>query len=420
MKKSALFSLVAFTLALHAGENWTEFRGPTGDGRSDAKGLVVEMGEGLHVKWKTPTHGKSWSSPVVWGAQVWLTTASEDGTELGVMVMDAATGKVLHDKKLFTVEKPQFCHKFNSYASPTPVIEEGRIYVSWGSPAIACLDTKTCTVLWERRDFVCNHYRAAGSSPITWKNLMILPFDGSDHQFIVALDKATGKTVWNVQRSIDFKDLQPDGKPDSEGDYRKAFGTPLIIEWEGKPVLISHGAKAAYAYDPATGKELWRFEERACHSSAVRPVVGEGMVFLVPGYGTKQVIALKLGGSGLLDESAVAWREKKTAPTKPSLIFDKGLLFVLDDNGMASCLDAKTGAMKWRERIGGNYSASPILADGRIYFFSEEGKVVVTAAAPEFKKIAEGKFDDGFMASPAVSGKALFLRTRTALYRVEE
>ena len=144
------------------------------------------------------------------------------------------------------------------------------------------------------------------------------------------------------------------------------------------------------------------------------------MVFLVPGYGVKQVIALKLGGSGLLDESAVAWREKKAAPTKPSPIYDKGLLFVLDDNGMATCLDAKTGAMKWRERIGGNYSASPILADGRIYLFSEEGKAVVVAAAPEFKKIAEGKFDDGFMASPAVSGKALFLRTRTALYRVEE
>ena len=420
MKKSALLSLFAFTFALHAGENWPEFRGPSGDGHSDAKGLPTQFGEGQHVKWKTPTLGKAWSSPVVWGGQVWMTTASEDGKELGVMAVDAASGKVLHDKALFTVEKPQFCHKFNSYASPTPAIEDGRIYVSWGSPAIACLDTKTCAVLWERRDFVCNHYRAAGSSPIIWKNLMILPFDGSDQQFIVALDKATGKTVWNVKRSIDFNDLQPDGKPEAEGDFHKAFGTPHVIEWEGKPMLISNGAKATYGYEPATGKELWRFEERGAHSPAARPVVGAGMVFLTPGFGAKQVIALKLGGSGLLDESAVAWREKKAAPNKPSLLFDNGLLYVLDDNGMASCLDAKTGEMKWRERIGGNYSASPLLAEGRIYFFSEEGKVVVVAAAPEFQKIAEGKFDDGFMASPAVSGKALFLRTRTALYRVEE
>lgn len=420
MKNTALLSFVAFAFTLHAGENWQQFRGPDGDGHSDAKGLPTQIGEGQNVKWKTATHGKSWSSPVVFGGQVWMTTAGEDGKELGVMAVDAATGKVLHDKKLFTVANPQFCHKFNSYASPTPVIEEGRIYVSWGSPAIACLDTKTCAVLWERRDFVCNHYRAAGSSPIIWKNLMILPFDGSDRQFIVALDKATGKTVWEAQRSIDFKDIQPDGKPEAEGDYRKGFGTPHVAEWEGKPVLISHGAKAVYGYEPATGKELWRFEERGSHSPAVRPVVGAGMVFLVPGYGVKQIIALKLGGSGLLDETAVAWREKKAAPNKPSLIFDNGLLYVVDDNGMASCLDAKTGAIKWRERIGGNYSASPILAEGRIYFFSEEGKVVVAAASPEFKKIAEGKFDDGFMASPAVSGKALFLRTRSALYRVEE
>ena len=420
MKKSALLSLAALTITLHAAENWPQFRGPDGDGHSDAKGLPTQIGEGQHVKWKTATHGKAWSSPVVWGGQVWMTTASEDGKELGVLAMDAATGKVLHDKTLFTVATPQFCHKFNSYASPTPVIEEGRLYVSWGAPALACVDTKTCAVLWERRDFVCNHFRGAGSSPVIWKNLMVLPFDGSDHQFIVALDKATGKTVWEVKRSVDYKDIQADGKPEADGDWRKGFGTVHVIEWEGKPLMISSGAKATYGYEPATGQELWRIEERAAHSAAARPVVGLGMVFLTPGFGAKQIVALKLGGSGLLDESAVAWREKKSAPTKPSLIFDGGYLYAVDDNGMASCFDAKTGDVKWRERIGGNYSASPILAEGRVYFFSEEGKVAVVAASPEFKKIAEGKFDDGFMASPAVSGKAMFVRTRTALYRVEE
>ena len=408
------------TFFLHAEENWPQFRGPSGDGRSDAKGLPVELGEGVHVVWKTPTHGKAWSSPVIWGEEVWLTTATEDGKELGVMAFDKATGKVLHDKVLFTVAEPQFGHKFNSYASPTPVIEEGRLYVSYGSPAIACVDTKTCAVLWERRDFVCNHFRGAGSSPVVWNGLLFHHFDGSDHQFIVALDKKTGKTVWNVKRSVDYKDMQADGTVQAEGDWRKAFSTPQVIEWQGKPLLLSSGAKAHYAYEPMSGKEVWRFEEAGAHSASARPVVGHGMWFITPGYGKKQIIALKLGGSGALGEDAVAWRESKGAPTKPSVIFDGDSLYAVDDKGIASCLDAKTGKVKWSERIGGDYSASPLLAEGRLYFFSENGSVTVLAAATEFKRLGGGKFDDGFMAAPAVSGKALYLRTKSALCRVEE
>ncbi len=419
---SKIFLLAALlTLPIHAGENWPQFRGPNGDGHSDATSLPLALGEGVNVKWKTPTHGKAWSSPVIWGNEVWLTTATEDGKELGVMAFDKTTGKVLHDKVLFHVAEPQFCHKFNSYASPTPVIEEGRLYVSFGSPAIACLDTKTCAVLWERRDFVCNHFRGAGSSPIIWNGLLFLNFDGSDHQFIVALDKKTGKTVWEDQRSADYKDLQPDGKPEADGDWRKAFGTPHVIEWNGRPLLLSSGAKAHYAYEPATGKEVWRFATDGVHSAASRPVVGHGMWFLTPGFGKKnQMIALKLGGSGVLDESSVAWRAVKAAPTKPSLLLDGDYIYAVDDKGIAWCLEAKTGEVKWSQRIGGDYSASPLLAAGRLYFFSENGSVTVVAAAPEFKKLGEGKFDDGFMAAPAVSGKALFLRTRSALYRVEE
>ena len=419
--KILLFAAALFTFSLHAEENWTQFRGPNGDGRSDAKALPTELGEGVNVKWKTPTHGKSWSSPVVWGNEVWLTTATEDGKELGVMAFDKATGKVLHDKVLFKVATPQFCHKFNSYASPTPVIEDGKIYVSFGVPAIACLDTKTCSVLWERRDFVCNHFRGAGSSPVIWNGLLFHNFDGSDHQFIVALDKKTGKTVWEDKRSADYKDIGPDGKPEADGDWRKAFATPHIIEWNGKPLLLSSGAKAHYAYEPATGKEVWRFPTDGVHSAASRPVVGHGMWFITPGFGKKnQMIALKLGGSGELEESSVAWRAAKAAPMKPSLLLDGDYIYAVDDKGIAWCIEAKTGEVKWSERIGGDYSASPLLAGGKLYFFSENGSVTVVAAAPEFKKLGGGKFDDGFMAAPAVSGKAMFLRTKSALYRVEE
>ena len=414
------FVLCVAALPLFAGENWPQFRGPNGDGRSDAKGLPVEFGEGVKVKWKADTHGKAWSSPVIWKNQIWITTATEDGKELGVMAFDKTTGDVLHDKVLFKVETPQFCHKFNSYASPTPVIEEGRIYVSFGSPAIACLDTKTCAVLWERRDFECNHYRGAGSSPVIWKDLMFYPFDGSDRQFIVALNKKTGKTAWEVKRSVDYKDIQADGTIEADGDWRKAFATPHVTEWQGQPLLLSSGAKAHYAYEPATGKEVWRFDEHGAHSAASRPVVGLGMVFIPVGFGKKQIVALKLGGKGALDESSVAWRVLKGAPNKPSLLLDGELLYAVDDSGIVTCVEAKTGAEVWKERIGGNFSASPIFADGRIYLFAEDGKVTVIAAGREFKKLGEGKFDDGFMAAPAVSVKALFVRTKSALYRVEE
>lgn len=418
MSRLCLLFLLLVT-NLRAETNWPQFRGPNGDGHSDAKALPLTFSETERVKWKTPIHGKAWSSPVIWGDQIWLTTANEEGTDLSVVCVDKATGKITRDQLLFKVTNPQFCHKFNSYASPTPVIEEGRIYVTFGSPGTACLDTASGKVLWERRDFVCNHFRGAGSSPIVWEDLLIMNFDGSDFQFIVALDKKTGQTVWKVDRSIDFKDLQPDGKPEAEGDWRKAFSTPHVAEVGGKPVLFSSGAKAHYAYEPRTGKEIWRLEERDSHSAATRPVIGHGLVFIPAGFGKAGLLGVKLGGSGLLGEESVAWRLKKTVPNKPSVTLVGDLLFGVNDGGIAVCLDAKTGDVLWTERVGGNYSASPLTAAGRIYACNEEGKVVVFAADRTFKKLAENQFADGFMASPAVSDGALYLRSKTALYRIE-
>jgi outer membrane protein assembly factor BamB len=414
-------ALAVLSTSLLAEDNWPEFRGPKGDGHSDAKGLPLSFGEGDHVKWKTAIHGKGWSSPVIWGSQVWLTTATDDGTELSVLCVDKESGKVLRDEVLFRVATPQFCHKFNSYASPTPAIEEGRVYITFGSPGTACLDTKTGQKIWERTDFVCNHFRGAGSSPIIWKDLLIMNFDGSDNQFVVALDKKTGKTVWETKRSVDYGDLAPDGTVKNEGDYRKAFGTCHVYLQDGKPVLLSSGAKAHYAYDPATGKELWRLADPEHHSAAARPLVGFGMAFISAGFSKGAVYAVKLGGSGALDPAqAQAWEIKKAAPNKPSLLLIDDLLYLFNDGGIASCVEAKTGNVIWSERFGGNCSASPIYADGRIYMGNEENKMVVLAPGREFKVLAENIFPDGFMSSPAVSGKALYLRTRTNLYRVED
>jgi outer membrane protein assembly factor BamB len=415
-----LLSCAFFASSLWAADNWPEFRGPTADGHSDATGLPLEFGEGSHVKWKTAIHGKGWSCPVIWGSQVWLTTATEDGTELSALCLDKDTGKILRDELLFKVGTPQFCHKFNSYASPTPVIEEGRIYVNFGSPGTACLDTKTGAKIWERTDFVCNHYRGAGSSPIVWKDLLIMNFDGSDFQFMVALDKKTGKTVWKADRSVNYNDLDESGKPKAEGDMRKAFSTPRVIEVNGQPVLLSSGAKAHYGYDPRTGKELWRLEDPTHHSAASRPIVGFGMAFISAGFSRGAVYAVKLGGSGTLDPSQVTWQLTKGAPSKPSLLLIDDLLYMINDGGVATAVEAQTGNVVWSERVGGNFSAAPLYADGKIYLCNEEGKITVLAPGRQYQVLAENHFDSGIMASPAASGKALYIRTKTDMYRVEQ
>ncbi len=413
-----IFLFVASHTALYGESNWPQFRGPTGDGTTTTTHLPIKFGESEEVLWKTAIHGKAWSSPVIWGSQIWMTTANEEGTELGVVCVDKESGKITRDEILFQIKEPQFCHKFNSYASSTPVIEEGRLYVHFGSPATACLDTATGKIVWERTDFVCNHFRAAGSSPIIWNDLLIMNFDGSDFQYLVGLDKKTGNTVWRTERSVDFNDLDSEGKPKAEGDLRKGFSTPHIYKYNDQEVLLSSGAKAHYAYDPRTGKELWRIEDPNSHSPCTRPVIGDGIAYIPTGHGKGQLLSVKLGGTGVLDESNVAWRMTKSYPTRPSVTLVNDLLFAIDDKGIATCLVAKSGEVIWSQRLGGNFSSSPIVSDGKLYVGNEDGKFFVIEASREFKLLAENEFGQGFMASPAVSDQSLYLRSRTDLYRI--
>jgi outer membrane protein assembly factor BamB len=429
--------LVALFLpaVLQAGDNWPQFRGPTGDGHSDAKGLPVAWSETEHIKWKVPIHDKGWSSPVIWGDQIWLTTAKEDGSQLFVLALNKHTGKVLHDVKLFDAEQPILWKGYNSYASPTPVIEENRVYVTFGRAGTACLDTKTAKVLWQRRDLLCDHFRGAGSSPVLFGNLLIMNFDGVDQQFVVALDKATGKTVWQTKRSVDFKDIEANGKPKADGDLRKAYATPMITIMEGKPVLLSSGAKAHYAYDPLTGKEYWRVEAQPFHSTGSRPLFGHGMMFIQGGFSKGHLFAVKpppasAWNGGVLDAAKdddpqpgkpqLVWRVKKGVPEAPSALLVGDLIFMVDNGGFASCLEAMTGKEVWSQRVTGSVYASPITADARVYTADKKGKVAVFAAAREFKLLAENQLDGEINASPAVSGKALFYRTAQSLYRIEQ
>ncbi|MBL8176456.1 MAG: PQQ-binding-like beta-propeller repeat protein [Bryobacterales bacterium] len=406
--------------ALHGADHWPQFRGPEGTGHSDARGLPADWSETKNVVWKTPIHDRGWSSPVVYGKQVWLTSATKDGRELFVFCVDRDTGKIVKEWKLFDVAEPQFAHAFNTHASPTPAIEAGRVYITFGAAGTAAIDTKTFRVVWQRRDIECNHFRGAGSSPVIFRNLLLMHFDGSDKQFVVALDKRTGRTVWQTNRSIDFQDLDKNGKPAAEGDLRKAYATPHVVRINGRWEMISLGAKAAYSYDPMTGKELWRVEERAQHSASTRPVVGHGMIFFPTGFSAGQLLAVKMGGAGLITDTHVAWRVKRGVSNKPSILLVDDLIYMIGDTGIASCIDAKTGEQVWQQRIGGEYSASPVYADGKLWFFSEDGKTTVLKPGRVFEQLGESKLEEGFLASPAIVGKAFFVRTRTHLYRIEE
>jgi outer membrane protein assembly factor BamB len=428
MNKFNDFSLIAWALLggailfqsqLLGADNWPDYRGPTADGHTDATALPLTWSESKNVKWKTAIHGRAWSSPVIWGEQIWLTTATKDGKRLSVLCVNKKDGKILLDKVLFTVVKPQFCHSYNSYASPSPIIEEGRVYVTWGSPGTACIDTKSLKVVWKRDDLKCNHFRAPGSSPVIYKDKLILTHDGSDFQYVIALSKKSGKTIWKTDRSTDFNDLV-NGKPKRDGDERKGFSTPYFITVNGNVQMISPGAKAAFAYDPETGKEIWtvRYPE---HSSASRTMFGHGLLFINSGFGKAQLMAVKPDGKGDVTKTHVVWAIKKAVPKKPTGVLVGDLIYSCDDGGMGLCIDAKTGKAIWTERIGGKHSAAALYSKGRVYFADENtGTTTVIEPGREFKVLAKNKLDKGCMGSPAVSGNALFLRTLTHLYRIEE
>ncbi len=409
-------------------KNWPQFRGPDGQGHSLASGVPLHWSETDGVVWKTPIHGRGWSSPVVWGDQIWLTTATDDGTQLFAICVDAATGRILKDVKLFNVEKPEPIRAYNSFASPTPVIEAGRVYVTFGSSGTACLDTADGNVIWQRRDLPCRHFRGAGSSPILFENLLLLHFDGYDYQYIAAMDKQTGKTVWRRDRDVNFGT--------NDGDMKKAFSTPLVINIAGQLQLISPCSKATLAYDPRSGDELWRIHY-PIFSTAARPIYGDGLLFLNTGFGKADLLAVrppKIDSKDIVRRTAsadhssvkdvtvtnVVWKLSKSVGSKPSALLVGKLIFLIHDSGVASCVDAKSGKVQWSKRLGGSYSASPISAEGRVYYFGDNGSTTIVRASPEYEELAINHLDDGCMASAAVTGHALIVRTKTNLYRIEQ
>lgn len=423
----ALLALVALVFSeSEARADWPEFRGPRGDGHAATPGdtpagLPLHWSETNNIKWKTEIPYRGWSTPVVLAGQIWLTTATEDGHDFFAIEVDSETGQVRFNEKVFHCDAPEPLGNgvsMNCYATPSPVIEPGRVYVHFGRFGTACLDTRTGTPLWKRDDLQCRHYRGPASSLVSFKNLVILTMDGVDVQYLVALDKQTGKTVWKTDRSVAWNDENVPGPMARDGDLRKAHGTPLIFTTGGETQLLSAGAKAAYGYDPETGRELWRVQYDDW-STAPRPLFDNGLAFIVTGLNKKQLWAVRTDGKGDVTDTHIAWKLDRRVGIYASPILVDGLIYMAAEDNNVTCVDAATGQIVWTERIGGRYAASPIYADGRLYFCSQQGTTTVLAPGRTFSVLATNTLADGFMASPAVAGSALVLRTKKHLYRIE-
>lgn len=380
---------------------WPGYRGPTGDGHAAAANLPTDLNDPKHLAWKTPIPGQGWSTPVVCGPQIWLTTATPDGTSLRAVCVNRETGAVERDLEVFHIEKPIEIHKKNSHASPTPVIEPGRLYVNFGTNGTAAIDTATGAILWRDQSHALEHYVGPGSSPVLYGDLLILTCDGADVQYSVALDKQTGKERWKTPRS---------GALRNDPDVKKSFCTPAIVRVADHDELVSPGADHVYAYDPATGKELWQMDYEG-FSVVPRPVAAHGLVFVCTGFATPRLLAIRQGGSGKLTADALAWEEKSQIPANPSPLVVGDELYVVSDRGVATCFDARSGRELWRHRVGGNYSASPLHADGKIFLASEEGVVTIIEPGKTYREIAQSDLGCRIMASPIAFGSTLLIRT---------
>lgn len=414
---------------------WPQWRGAEGQGHAvSAHDLPVTWSETENVAWKTPLPGRGWSSPVLDENHVWVTTAVEIAADETVkaeitagsknnqpvevagsvtmrsLAIDRESGRLVHDVELFTIEKPQPVHKLNSFASPSPILVGGRLYCHFGDYGTACVDAATAKVAWVNRDLRLDHMNGPGSTPVLWRDRLVIPCDGSDVQYIAALDANSGRVAWKTPRS---------GTLHENPDLKKAYGTPLVLPIAGRDVVVSPGADWVYGYDPETGAELWRLAYGSLGFSIVpRPVTAHGLVFLSTSFTKPEVLAVRPGAAGA--EPAIVWRQSRGAPSTPSPLAVGDELYVVSDKGIATCLDAETGDVVWSERLGGNFSSSPVFADGRIYVGNRDGATFVIKPGRTYELLATNRLDGQIMATPAALGRAIYLRTADAVYRLEK
>ncbi|MBI1371804.1 MAG: PQQ-binding-like beta-propeller repeat protein [Phycisphaera sp.] len=393
-----------------SGAEWTQFRGPNADGHADAaKGLPLKWSPTENIVWKQAIPGQGWSSPVILAERIYLTTAvshDDGGYSLDVVCLYVKTGEPVWQTEVFREggDAPKI-HKKNSHASPTPIVANGRIYAHFGHQGSACLDLEG-KVIWTNDSFRYAPVHGNGGSPALVGDKLIFSCDAAKDPFVLALNKNTGKEVWRTKR-------------DTSPKRAFSFCTPLVIEVGGKTQVVLPGSDAVFAYDPDTGKAIWRVDYPGGYSVVPRPIYGHGLVYVCTGFDRPQLLAIRPDGKGDVTNSHVAWKATKGVPHTPSLLLVGDELYMVADGGIATCMDAKTGDVHWTERLGGNYSASPLFADGHIYFLSESGEAVVIEPGKTFKVLARNDLNERALASYAVGDGALFIRTAEHLWRVQ-
>ena len=393
-----------------AGDSWVQFRGNHANGLALDETIPTQWSESENVLWKVPVHGRGWSSPVVIDRQVWLTTATEDGLKMSVVALDLDSGKVLHDQIIFENKEVQpDYHVTNSYASPTPVVSEDYVYVHFGAYGTACLKRSDASVIWQRRDLPCNHYRGPGSSPLLYKNLLILHFDGFDYQYAIALDRRTGETIWKTDRNVEYGT--------DNGDFYKAFSTPIVIRVGDQDQLISPASMAVLALDPATGQEIWRVRYKE-HSTTVRPLFDGKRLYMSTGFSKAKMLCVRADGHGDVTDTHVVWEQRRGIGSKPSPVLVDGRLFDVTDDGILSRLDLDTGKTVWKTRLGGKFSSSLCATHDHLLAFDHDGKGYVFTVADKPELVSENELESGCNASPAIVDGTLLVRTTTHLYRI--
>ncbi|MEM7231471.1 MAG: PQQ-binding-like beta-propeller repeat protein [Planctomycetota bacterium] len=401
--------------------DWPQFRGPDGQGHSRAIGVPLRWSETENVVWKTPIPGSGWSSPVVSGEQVWMTSASDDGLSLRAVCVDRESGKVVHDVEVFERSDGGRKHSQNTHASPTPVLDREHVFVHFGAEGTACLD-RDGNVIWRKTEFSYVTPHGGGASPILHGRLLILCCDGSDKQFVVALDKTSGDVVWKKDR-LHLEDARRKDaleKPNRRGLAFIGFATPLVVQAAGREQLVSVGADHMASYDVNTGDEIWWMPFNG-FSLVARPSLGNGLVYASGALrdGHFVLYAIPADSTGKVEETDVVWQSSVGIPHVPCPLLVGTEIYGVHDGGITTCFDALNGETIWKERLPGNYRASPVQVGDRVYCLNRKGEMTILSTGQKFEILASNQLEGNFFASPAVAGRSLFLRSATHLYRIE-
>lgn len=394
-------------------QDWPQFRGPQSDGIVRVEGVPREWSKTSQVAWKVDLPGKGWSSPVLRSGRLYLTTAVARGTDqdaagprsLRALCLEAGTGAVVWDTEVFaeSANTPAI-HQKNSHASPTPVVAADRLFVHFGHEGTACLDLSG-KKLWEQRSLKYPPVHGGGASPLLVDGLLVFPCDGADGPFLAALKADNGAVAWRTLRG-------------GGASKKFSFCTPALIPWEGREQIISPFSDAIAAYEPSTGKELWRIKYTG-YSVIAQPAFGHGLIYFTTSYDAPVTYAVRPGGKGDVTSSHVAWTQDKRSPNTPSPVLLGNELYQVADNGIASCLDAKTGKIHWQERTARACSASPLIVGDTLFVFDEFGTTTLLKAGTTFKKLGENKLEgERTLATPVPAPGAWFIRTEKRLYAI--